>query len=91
MLLLIIVLFITGTLVVAWTVAGKRVEEVTQPQEMEAGTLLSILVPKMNDKTSLSAEMMFMALHGLFSKTPGLQEHLSFEIVASHEGIQKRN
>jgi hypothetical protein len=87
MLLLIIVLFITGTLVVAWTVAGKRVEEEPQPQEMEAGTLLSILVPKMNDKTSLSAEMMFLALHGLFSKTPGLEEHLSFEIVASHEGI----
>lgn len=87
MLLLIIVLFITGTLVVAWTVAGKRVEEEPQPQQMEAGTLLSILVPKMNDKTSLSAEMMFMALHGLLSKTPGLQEHLSFELVASHEGI----
>jgi hypothetical protein len=89
MLLLILVLFITGTLVVAWTVAGKRLEEEPeQPQQMEAGTLLSILVPKMNDKTSLSAEMMFMSLHGLLSKTPGLQEHLSFELVATHEGIR---
>jgi hypothetical protein len=85
--LLIIVLFITGTLVVAWTVAGKKVEEQPEPQPMEAGTLLSILVPKMNDKTSLSAEMMFTALHGLLSKTPGLQEHLSFELMASADGI----
>ncbi len=89
MLLLIIVLFITGTLVLGWTIAGKGLEETPpEPQQPEAGTLLSILVPKMNDKTSLSAEIMFTALHGMLSKTPGLQEHLSFELVATHEGIR---
>lgn len=73
---------------VAWTVAGRKVEEIEEPQEIATGTLLSILVPKMNDKTPLSAEMMFASLHGLLSKTPGLQEHLSFEIVATNEGIR---
>src|SRR5690606_17571132 len=43
---------------------------------------------KLNDKTPLSAEMMFASLHGLLSKTPGLQEHLSFEIMATNEGIR---
>lgn len=88
MLLLIIVLFITGTLVVAWTVTGKKEEIQPEPQPVEAGTLLSILVPKMNDKTPLSAEMMFTALHGMLSKTPGLEEHLSFELMATHDGIR---
>lgn len=88
MLLLVFALFITGTIMVAWTVAGRRVEEIEEPQEIAAGTLLSILVPKMNDKTPLSAEMMFASLHGLLSKTPGLQEHLSFEIVATSDGIR---
>ena len=88
MLLLVIALFVTGTIMVAWTVAGKRVEEIEEPQEIVAGTLLPILVPKMNDKTPLSAEMMFASLHGLLSKTPGLQEHLSFEIMATNDGIR---
>src|SRR5690606_37923727 len=88
MLLLVIALFITGTIMVAWTVAGRRAEEVEEPQEIASGTLLSILVPKLNDKTPLSAEMMFASLHGLLSKTPGLQEHLSFEIMATNEGIR---
>jgi hypothetical protein len=88
MLLLVLALFVTGTIMVAWTVAGRRVEEIEEPQEIAAGTLLSILVPKLNDKTPLSAEMMFASLHGLLSKTPGLQEHLSFEIVATNDGIR---
>lgn len=88
MLPLILALFITGTILVAWTVAGRRVEEEAEPQEVVSGTLLAILVPKVNDKTPLSAEMMFASLHGLFEKTPGLQEHLSFEIVANSEGIR---
>jgi hypothetical protein len=89
MLLLVLALLVTGTVIVAWTVAGKRLEEAPSENEaIEAGILLSILVPKQNDKTPLAAEMMFASLHGLLSKTPGLQEHVSLELVATTEGIR---
>lgn len=49
---------------------------------------LAIKVPKENEKDSISAEQMFASLHGLLKVTPELQEHVSFEIVSSREGIQ---
>jgi hypothetical protein len=56
--------------------------------------LLKIEVPKDNEKKELSAEQMFAALHGILRpkselrKEGSLQEHISFEIVASQKTIQ---
>ncbi|MEA2020402.1 MAG: type IV secretion system DNA-binding domain-containing protein [Patescibacteria group bacterium] len=51
------------------------------------GKVLVIKVPKENEKGALSAEQMFASLHGLLRLTPGIQEHISFEIAASSAGI----
>jgi len=50
--------------------------------------ILLIEVPKFNEKGPVAAEMMFASLHGLLKETPTVQEHFSFEIVASEEGIK---
>ncbi len=44
--------------------------------------VLTIQVPKNNDKSPLAAEQVFASLHGIFQKGALLQEELSFEIVA---------
>lgn len=49
--------------------------------------LLSIQVPKENEKSPLAAEQMFAALHGILRSDPVVQEYLSFEIVAHKESI----
>ena len=49
--------------------------------------LLSIQVPKENEKSPLAAEQMFAALHCILRSDPVVQEYLSFEIVAHKESI----
>jgi len=49
--------------------------------------VLSISVPKDNDKTAASAEQFFAALHGIYRDNPIEQEHISFEIVARKDAI----
>lgn len=49
--------------------------------------VLSIQVPKQNEKNAASAEQFFAALHGIYRSDPIAQEHLSFEIVGSKEAI----
>ena len=44
-------------------------------------TILKILPPKNNDKTPLSAEQMFAALHGIFRETALFQDEISFELA----------
>lgn len=55
---------------------------------IENGVLLSIEVPRFNEKGALAAEQMFASLHGLLKYTSGIQEHISFEITSSSEGIK---
>ncbi len=56
--------------------------------------VLSIKIPKNNDKGPVAAEMMFASLHGILqpkkSRNKGdvVQEHLSFEIVATTNAIE---
>ncbi|MBU1110925.1 type IV secretion system DNA-binding domain-containing protein [Patescibacteria group bacterium] len=47
-----------------------------------------IEVPRLNEKGPVAAELMFASIHGLLKETPEKQEHLSFEIRATIEGIQ---
>lgn len=51
------------------------------------GKLLTIRVPRGNEKDALAAEQMFASLHGLLKLTPEIQEHLTFEIRGSIAGI----
>ncbi|KKP86108.1 hypothetical protein A2011_03630 [candidate division CPR3 bacterium GWE2_35_7] len=55
---------------------------------IEDGVLLAIEVPRFNEKGALAAEQMFASLHGLLKYTPGIQEHISFEITSSAKGIK---
>ena len=56
--------------------------------------LLMLEIPKDNDKNELSAEQMFMSLHGILRDTQelknsgGVQEHLSFEIASTGNQIR---
>lgn len=54
---------------------------------IKEGVLLSIRLPKENEKLPIAAEQMFASLHGLLKFTPGVQEHLSLEMASSTEGI----
>ncbi|HUD21024.1 MAG TPA: type IV secretion system DNA-binding domain-containing protein [Candidatus Saccharimonadales bacterium] len=50
-------------------------------------TLLSVQVPKNNDRTPIAAEQMFAALHGIFRSGSDIQSSVSFEIVAKNQQI----
>lgn len=56
--------------------------------------LLSIKIPRSNDKDPTAAEMLFATLHGILKpkkeliKEGSYQEHISFEIVATIDAIQ---
>jgi Type IV secretion-system coupling protein DNA-binding domain len=49
--------------------------------------VLSMHVPKSNDKSAQSFEQFFSAIHGIYKADPVVQEHLSFEIVAKEDSI----
>jgi hypothetical protein len=66
---------------------AKYVEEVKH-------IILSIKIPKNNDKGPVAAEMMFASLHGILQPRKArkrgdvVQEHLSFEIMATANSIE---
>lgn len=49
--------------------------------------LLSMQVPKDNEKTAQSMEQFFAAIHGIYRNDPAIQEHLSLEMVAKKDSI----
>lgn len=57
------------------------------PEISFENAVLAIRVPKENEKDALAAEQMFSSLHGLLRLTPGIQEHITFEIAGSNSGI----
>lgn len=60
----------------------------------QEAVILSIKVPRSNEKDPTAAEMMFATLHGILKPKKSLvkegsyQEHISFEIVATIDAIQ---
>ncbi len=60
---------------------GKKKESISE------GVLLSIRLPKENEKLPTAAEQMFASLHGLLKFTPSVQEHISLEMASSDAGI----
>lgn len=70
-------------------VLNKKVRLNKRAEWLSAQTfvLLSIQVPKDNDKTPQSAEQFFAALHGIYRNDPNIQEFVSLEIVAAKDTI----
>jgi len=73
--------------VLAWR-AAKRLEGGSKSSEIAEGVLLSISLPRENEKLPTAAEQMFASLHGLLTFTPSVQEHVSLEMASSPEGIR---
>ncbi|MEX1123906.1 MAG: type IV secretion system DNA-binding domain-containing protein [Patescibacteria group bacterium] len=51
-------------------------------------SILSISVPRNNEKTPLAAEQMFAALHGIYRSDTTNQPQVSLEIVSHHRAIK---
>jgi hypothetical protein len=63
-------------------------EEVQVNERPESGILLSIELPRENEKSPLAAEQMYASLHGLLRFTPETLEHVSLEMVSTAAGIR---
>jgi len=73
--------------ILAWR-AAKRLEGGRKSSEITGGVLLSISLPRENEKLPTAAEQMFASLHGIIDFTPEVQEHLSLEMASSSDGIR---
>lgn len=62
----------------------KKIEEFLEKEYV----VLSILVPKNNEKTPMAAEQMFASLHGILKPQEDKQEHISFEIASQDKFTQ---
>ncbi len=71
----------------AWREARKS-ELGIKKSDIEEGILLSIQLPRENERLPIAAEQMFASLHGLLRFTPGAQEHFSLEMASSIEGVR---
>lgn len=68
--------------------AAKRLEfGPSKIEEIQEGVLLSIELPKENERMPIAAEQMFASLHGLLRFTPDIQEHISLEMASDVTGI----
>ncbi|MEX1051977.1 MAG: type IV secretion system DNA-binding domain-containing protein [Patescibacteria group bacterium] len=59
----------------------------TESPLMGDNSLLSIQVPKNNERTPLAAEQMFAALHGIYRSDSTAQPEISFEMVSRERAI----
>jgi Type IV secretion-system coupling protein DNA-binding domain len=63
-------------------------EEVRVNEKPESGVLLSIELPRENERSPLAAEQMYASLHGLLRFTPESLEHISLEMISTAAGIR---
>lgn len=59
----------------------------SKKSDIKEGVLLSIRLPRENEKLPIAAEQMFASLHGLLRFSPGVQEHVALEMASSAEGL----
>jgi hypothetical protein len=83
---ILIVIILVVSFALAWR-AAKKIEG-GAGSKIEEGVLLSISMPKENEKLPVAAEQMFASLHGIIAFTPQAQEHLSLEMASSSTGIR---
>jgi len=79
-----VVVFVSFLL--AWR-AARKLELGIRKSDIDEGVLLSIQLPRENERLPIAAEQMFASLHGLLRFTPGVQEHLSLEMTSSTAGV----
>ena len=79
-----VVVFISFLL--AWR-AARKLEIGIKKSDITEGVLLSIQLPRENERLPIAAEQMFASLHGLLRFTPDIQEHLSLEMASSVDGV----
>ncbi len=84
---LVIIFAIPVIVGISYYLAKRAVLKSPGSQVSFENAILLIRVPKENEKDALAAEQMFASLHGLLKLTPGVQEHISFEIAARADGI----
>lgn len=84
---LVLLILIPAVLGVSFWLAKRAAGATASPEISFENVVLAIRVPKENEKEALAAEQMFASLHGLLRLTPGIQEHISFEIAGSSSGI----
>lgn len=70
-----------------WRKSSQIKQAISEPEIDKASTLVSISVPKNNDRTPLAAEQMFAALHGIFRSSSGIQTSVSCEVVTRNKNI----
>lgn len=80
-----VVIFVSFLL--AWR-AARKLEIGVKKSDIDEGVLLSIQLPRENERLPIAAEQMFASLHGLLRFTPGVQEHLSLEMASSVDGLR---
>lgn len=85
------ILLVAGILIVSFVLAwraARRLEGGNKSSEIANGVLLSISLPRENEKLPVAAEQMFASLHGILAFTPEVQEHLSLEMASSGDIIR---
>lgn len=84
---LFLILILAVSFFLAWR-AARRLEVGERKSQIASGILLSIQLPKENEKLPVAAEQMFASMHGLLRFTPDVQEHISLEMASSADGIR---
>ena len=84
--IILIAVILIVSFVLAWR-AAKKIEGGVG-SEISSGVLLSIALPRENEKLPVAAEQMFASLHGLIAFSPDIQEHISLEMASSDDGIK---
>lgn len=84
--ILVVIAILIISFLLAWRAARKL--EGGRSSQISNGILLSITLPRQNEKLPTAAEQMFASLHGIIDFTPGKEEHLSLEMASSKDGIR---
>ncbi|MDO8513195.1 MAG: type IV secretion system DNA-binding domain-containing protein [bacterium] len=79
-----ILLVVIGFIIAKILRDKRKIEEFLEKEYV----ILSIMVPKNNEKTPLAAEQMFASLHGILKPQEDKQEHISFEIASQDKFTQ---
>lgn len=87
---IILILFIIAIpgVVIYFLYKSKIKKEKIAWYKSKKNVVLSILVPKENEKKPVAAEQLFASLHGIFRAENKFQDQISFEIVSKDKYIQ---
>jgi len=86
-LIIIVLIIVAVAFFFAYRTALQQEAKGSKKPDITEGVLLSIRLPKENEKLPIAAEQMFASLHGLLRFTTDTQEHISLEMASSTDGI----